>query len=140
MVELLVGAAPISSGFLRGLLPIESDSFNSKWNGAELFGVLPPMEPPVTENPLGSVQPGDVVLFHWDATHRGVPKRLRAAGIGAYTELGFYYGGLIRAYGPAGPATGMLVGRVVEGLDALARVALIMRREGFDRLRIAPRS
>lgn len=138
-VELFLDKAPSSSRFLTSLLPIEADIFNSKWNGAELFTVLPPMNPSVVENQSESVRRGDVVMFHWPTGHRGMPNRPRAGAIGAHTELGFYYGELIRAYSPAGPATGTLVGQIVQGLDDLAEVAQTMRRAGFGRLKIVPR-
>lgn len=138
-IELLTESAPISSSLLLGLLPMRNDTFHSKWNGAEVFLVLPPMKPATAENLVGSVQTGDVVLFHRDATYRGAPKKLRASGLGSHTELGFFYGKLIRAYGPGGPVTGTRVGRIVEGLQTLEKAAQTMRREGFSSMTISLR-
>ena len=140
VVRLLTSEAPASCRHLSDLLPIETGVYNSKWNGAELFVVLPPMQTQTTESPLGAPLTGDVALFQWGPTHRAAPKSLRAEGLGAYSELGFYYGSLIRAYSPEGPATGTRVGRIVEGLESLADIAGAMRRDGFGPIRLSARS
>ena len=130
-VELLTSLAPKSCHFLLNHLPIKTETFNSKWNGAELFVVLPPMEILPNENTLDTPQVGDVVFFHRSATYRAAPKTLRAENLGAYVELGFYYDSLIRSYGPDGPSKGTRLGRIVEGLENLAETTSTMRRQGF---------
>ena len=135
-VELLTDEAPVASRILAEMLPIDGDSFNTKWNGAELFVVLPPMEQVAEENLTSSVETGDVFLFHRDGTYRAAPKKLRSGGSGAYTELAFFYGTLIRSYGPDGPVTGTRVGRIIEGLQDLELAAQTMRREGFRPMRV----
>jgi hypothetical protein len=139
-VELLKEEAPVASRILAEMLPINSDSFHTKWNGAELFLVLPRMEQVIEENLKGSVETGDVFLFHRDGTYRAAPKNLRSSGLGAYTELAFFYGTLIRSYGPDGPVTGTRVGRIIEGLEDLELAARTMRRDGFGPMRVKLRS
>ncbi len=139
-VELLTSLAPKSCHFLLNHLPIKTETFNSKWNGAELFVVLPPMEILPNENTLDTPQVGDVVFFHRSPTYRAAPKTLRAENLGAYVELGFYYDSLIRSYGPDGPSKGTRLGRIVEGLENLAETTSTMRRQGFLPLSIKLRS
>jgi hypothetical protein len=131
VAELLAADAPATCQAFWDRLPIETDSYHTKWNGGELFAVLPPFPARTAESLTSDVQTGDVVLFHLAASYRAAPAHLRAAGLGDYAELGFFYGPLVRAYGPAGPVLGTRIGRIVEGLASLAEVARTMRRTGF---------
>ena len=139
-VELLTSLAPESCRFLLNHLPIKAETFNSKWNGAELFVVLPPMDILPNENPLDTPKVGDVVFFHRSSTYRAAPKTLRSENLGDYVELGFYYDSLIRAYGPDGHNSGTRLGRIVEGLEHLAETTSTMRRKGILPLSIKLRS
>jgi uncharacterized protein DUF3830 len=139
VIELLTAEAPATSQALWERLPIETDSYHSKWNGHEMFVVLPSFPGLTAENLAGDIQPGDVVLFHFDATYRAAPRHLRAAGLGDYAELGFYYGSLARACGPVGQITGTRLGRIVEGLEPLREAVQAMRRTGFEAMTIRRR-
>lgn len=140
IVELLTAEAPATSQALWERLPIETDCYHTKWNGHEVFVILPPFPGLTGENLTGDIQPGDVVLFHCDATYRAAPRHLRAAGLGDYAELGFYYGALARAYGPVGQITGTRLGRIVDGLELLREAVQAMRRTGFEAITIRPRA
>lgn len=131
-VELFTADAPVTCQAIRERLPIETDSYHTKWNGAELFVILPAFIGLPAENPSENVRIGDVVVFQFDATYRGAPLQARRAGLGDYAELGFFYGQFVRCYGPAGPVPGTRVGRIVQGLEKLADAARAMRRTGFE--------
>jgi hypothetical protein len=131
-VELLTAEAPAICQALWERLPIEAESYHTKWNGAELYVVLPPYSQFPADGLTGDVRLGDVVVFQFDASYRGAPADARRRGLGDYAELGFFYGPLVRAYGPAGPVQGIRVGRIVRGLEALADAARGMRRTGFE--------
>jgi len=131
-VELFTAEAPTMCQAIRERLPIEADSYHTKWNGAELFVILPPFVGLPAENPSRNVQVGDVVVFQFDATYRGAPVQARRGGLGDYSELGFFYGQFVRSYGPAGPVLGTRIGRIVQGIETLADAARDMRRTGFE--------
>jgi hypothetical protein len=133
-------AAPAACAALVARLPLVADAYHTKWNGHELFAVLEPLADAPPENLTGSPRPGDVLLFHRDATYRAAPRGLRAGGLGAYAELGLYYGPLARAFGPDGAGVGIRLGRIVAGLEPLAEAARAMRRHGFHPLRLQRRA
>ena len=131
-IELFTAEAPLTCKAIQERLPIVTDSYHSKWNGAELYLVLPPFGELPAENRTGDVQIGDVVLYRFDKTYRGAPVKARRDGLGDYSELGFFYGQLIRSYGPAGPVQGTRLGRIVRGIEMLADAARDMRKTGFE--------
>jgi Protein of unknown function (DUF3830) len=134
VVELASEEAPSSVAALLERLPLDSDTYHTKWCGREFFVVLPPFDAPASERPTAEVRIGDVVVVHRDATDRTAPWRLRAAGLGAYVELAFFYGDGCRLFGPTGTVPGTRVGRIVGDLTALSRAVGEMRTSGFERL------
>ncbi len=140
VVELLTAEAPASSQALWARLPIETDSYHTKWHGHEIFAVLDPFPGLAAENAVRDIQPGDVMLFHFDATYRAAPRHLRAAGLGDYAEFGLFYGPLARAYDPTGAIAGTRLGRIVDGLGPLREAVQAMRRTGFERMTIRRRA
>ena len=133
VVELASDEAPASVAALLERLPIDNDTYHTKWGGRELFVVLPPFAATAPERPTAEVRVGDVVVVHRDATDRTAPWRLRAAGLGAYVELGFFYGDG-RLFGPTGAVQGTRVGRIIGDLTALSGAVAEMRQSGFERL------
>jgi hypothetical protein len=134
VVELASDEAPASVAALLERLPIDNDTYHTKWGGREFFVVLPPFDAPALERPTAEVRVGDVVVVHRDATDRTAPWRLRAAGLGAYVELGFFYGDGCRLFGPTGTVRGTRVGQIVGDVTALSGAVGDMRRSGFERL------
>ena len=134
VVELAPDEAPASVAALLERLPLESDTYHTKWGGRAFFVVLPPFADGAPERPTTEVRAGDVVLVHRDPTDRSAPWRLRADGLGAYVELGFFYGEGGRLFGPTGAVPGTRVGRIVGDLTPLAAAVAEMRRSGFERL------
>ncbi|HEY3083108.1 MAG TPA: DUF3830 family protein [Chloroflexota bacterium] len=134
VVELASEEAPSSVAALLERLPVDGDTYHTKWCGREFCVVLPPFDAPASERPTAEVRIGDVVVVHRDATDRTAPWRLRAAGLGAYVELGFFYGDGCRLFGPTGTVPGTRVGRIVGDLTALSRAVGEMRKSGFERL------
>jgi len=131
VVELLAVAAPLTCQTLLGRLPINTDTYHTKWNVGEIFTILPPFPTQPPESLTSEVQPGNVVVFHYAGSYRAATAHLRAAELGDYTELGFFYRPMVRADGPAGPVQGTRIGRIVDGLAALAEAARTMRQTGF---------
>lgn len=138
-VELRADEAPAACAALWDRLPMETDTYHSKWGGQQVFLVLPPFRGLRSESPTAACARGDVLLYHRDATDRTAPRHLRAAGLADYTELAICYGLNVRAFGPAGAAPVTRIGRVIAGLDALAATVREMRRAGFEPMSIRRR-
>lgn len=138
IIELQLIEAPATCQAVLSCLPIETDSYHTKWNGNEVFVILSQLREPTPENLTQLVGAGDVVLYYHPPGDRAAPVGPGEVIRSGYAELGFFYGSPARSFSPAGPLMGTRVGRVVEGLDQLARAAREMRRSGFEPMRIRP--
>lgn len=126
--------APKTAKWLRGMLPIEEQAIHSMENGREVYVVLETPERIPEENQTIYQTVGDLFLYYKPAifVKPEWPRHVRD-----FLVIGFIYERDSAVRGMDGPLATNLVGRITEGIDALAHEAPRMRREGFGKLRIS---
>ncbi len=127
--------APKTTTWLKALLPIERQAVHSMENGREVFAVLDAPEPIEEENQTIYQTVGDLFVYYKPAIFVTPewPRHVRDVLV-----IGFIYERDSAIRGMSGPLATNLVGRITEGIDALAHEAPRMRREGFGKIRISP--
>jgi hypothetical protein len=132
--ELDETGAPQTTRWLKRTLPREGQAIHSMENGREVYIVLDDAERVVDENQTIYQTVGDVLVYYKPAifVRPEWPRHIRD-----FLVIGFVYERDTAIRGMSGPLATNLVGRITEGLDALAHEAPRMRREGFGRMRIS---
>jgi hypothetical protein len=103
-------------------------------NGREVYIVLDDSERVADENQTIYQTVGDLFVYYKPAifVQPEWPRDVRD-----YLVIGFVYERDSAIRGMSGPLATNLVGRITEGLDALAHEAPRMRREGFGKMKIS---
>lgn len=126
--------APETTKWLTGLLPIERQAVHSMENGREVFVVLDAPDRVPEENQTIYQTVGDLFVYYKPAifVEPEWPRHVRDLLV-----IGFIYERDSAVRGVDGALATNLVGRITEGIDALAREAPRMRREGFGTMRLS---
>jgi hypothetical protein len=126
--------APKTTKWLKETLPIERQAMHSMENGREVFAVLDASHALEDENQTIYQTVGDVFVYYKPAIFVTPewPRHIRDVLV-----VGFIYERDSAVRGMTGPLATNLVGKITEGIEALAREAPRMRREGFGTLRIS---
>ena len=125
--------APKAAKWLKELLPIERQAVHSMENGREVYVVLDDPHPIEEENQTIYQTVGDLIVYYKPAIFVTPewPRHIRD-----FLVIGFIYERDSAIRGMTGPLATNLVGKITEGIDALAHEAPRMRREGFGKMRI----
>jgi hypothetical protein len=128
------GEAPKTTSWLKAVLPIERRAIHSMENGREVFIPLEAPQPVEEENQTIYQTVGDLFVYYKPAIFVAPewPRHVRDILV-----IGFIYERDSAVRGMSGPLAANLVGKITEGIDALAHEAPRMRREGFGTMRIS---
>lgn len=134
IAELEERDAPQTTRWLKGILPIERQAIHSMENGREVYAVLDDSQRVADENQTIFQTVGDVFVYYKPAifVEPEWPRDVRD-----FLVIGFVYERDSAIRGMSGPLATNLVGRITEGLDALAHEAPRMRREGMGKMKIS---
>jgi len=134
VAELEERDAPHTTRWLKGILPIERQAMHSMENGREVYAVLDDSQRVADENQTIYQTVGDLVVYYKPAifVEPEWPRDVRD-----FLVIGFVYERDSAIRGMSGPLATNLVGRITEGLDALAHEAPRMRREGMGKIKIS---
>jgi hypothetical protein len=126
--------APKTTSWLKTILPVERQAVHSMENGREVYVTLdeqPVVEP---ENQTIYQTVGDLFIYYKPAifVEPEWPRHVRD-----FLVIGFVYERDSAIRGMSGPLATNLVGRITEGIDALAEEAPRMRREGFGTMTLS---
>jgi hypothetical protein len=126
--------APKTTTWLKGILPFEQPAVHSMENGREVYVVLDDAHDVEEENQTIYQTVGDLFVYYKPAifVQPEWPRHIRD-----FLVIGFIYERDSAVRGISGPLATNLVGRITEGIDALAHEAPRMRREGFGQMRIS---
>lgn len=126
--------APQTTRWLKTILPIEKQAVHSMENGREVYVVLDDSQRVPEENQTIYQTVGDLVVYYKPAifVQPEWPRDVRD-----FLVIGFVYERDSAIRGMSGPLATNLVGRITEGLDALAHEAPRMRREGMGKMKIS---
>ena len=126
--------APKTTKWLKEMLPIERQAIHSMENGREVYVVLDASDRVPEENQTIYQTVGDLFVYYKPAIFVTPewPRHLRDLLV-----IGFIYERDSAVRGIDGPLATNLVGRITEGIDALAHEAPRMRREGMGKMRIS---
>jgi hypothetical protein len=126
--------APKTTSWLKGILPFERPAVHSMENGREVYVVLDDAQNVEEENQTIYQTVGDLFVYYKPAifVQPEWPRHIRDLLV-----IGFIYERDSAVRGISGPLATNLVGRITEGIDALAHEAPRMRREGFGQMRIS---
>jgi hypothetical protein len=126
--------APKATEWLKEMLPIERQAMHSMENGREVYVVLDGPHRIEEENQTIYQTVGDLIVYYKPAifVKPEWPRHIRD-----FLVIGFIYERDSAIRGMSGPLATNLVGKITEGIDALAREAPRMRREGFGKMRIS---
>jgi hypothetical protein len=126
--------APKTTAWLKGMLPVERNAVHSMENGREVYVVLDDVTAVEAENQTIYQTVGDLFVYYKPAifVEPEWPRHIRD-----FLVIGFIYERDSAIRGMSGPLATNLVGRITDGIDALAHEAPRMRREGFGTLRIS---
>ena len=126
--------APKSTKWLTEMLPIEQQAIHSMENGREVYVVLDAAPHIEEENQTIYQTVGDLIVYYKPAIFVKAqwPRHIRD-----FLVIGFIYERDSAVRGMSGPLATNLVGKITDGIDALAREAPRMRREGFGKMRIS---
>jgi hypothetical protein len=126
--------APKATKWLKELLPIERQAVHSMENGREVYLVLDDPHPIEEENQTIYQTVGDLIVYYKPTIFVTPewPRHTRDVLV-----IGFIYERDSAVRGLSGPLATNLVGKITKGIDALAREAPRMRREGFGKMRIS---
>ena len=114
---LLDEQAPIICNNIWNALPLEGPVTNTKWSGDMLRLWVQIPEPPERENMSQLQNPGDIIFLH------------------KWNGLRFVYG-QARMGGPSGAHPTPLVGRMLDGVAALAALGRRVEWEGARTVRV----
>ena len=125
--------APKTAKWLKAVLPIEQQAVHSMENGREVYVVLDAPQRVDEENQTMYQTVGDLIVYYKPAIFVTPewPRHIRD-----FLVVGFIYERDSGVRGISAPLATNLVGRITEGIDALAREAPRMRREGFGKMRL----
>lgn len=126
--------APKTTQWLKEMLPIEQQAIHSMENGREVYVVLDATDRVPEENQTIYQTVGDLFVYYKPAIFVTPewPRHVRDLLV-----IGFIYERDSAVRGIDGPLATNLVGRITEGIDALAHEAPRMRREGMGKMRIS---
>ena len=126
--------APKATKWLKEMLPIERQAMHSMENGREVYIVLDGSDRIEEENQTIYQTVGDLIVYYKPAifVKPEWPRHIRD-----FLVIGFIYERDSAIRGMSGPLATNLVGKITEGIDALAREAPRMRREGFGKMRVS---
>jgi len=126
--------APKTTKWLKEMLPIERQAMHSMESGREVYVVLDTSHGIEEENQTIYQTVGDLIVYYKPAifVKPKWPRHIRD-----FLVIGFIYERDSAIRGMSGPLATNLVGKITEGIDALAREAPRMRREGFGKMRIS---
>ncbi|MBC7268075.1 MAG: DUF3830 family protein [Streptomyces sp.] len=134
--ELLDDRAPRTCAAVWDALPLSGDVYHAKYARNEIYALFPPFAPtePPLENPTVTPIPGDLCYF----TFAGAELGTRAYGYdrevtptATLVDLAlFYERNNLLLNGDVGWVPGIVWGRVVEGLDAMAEACNDLWRSG----------
>ena len=126
--------APKATKWLKEMLPIERQAMHSMENGREVYVVLDAPDRIEEENQTIYQTVGDLIVYYKPAifVKPEWPRHIRD-----FLVIGFIYERDSAIRGMSGPLATNLVGKITERIDALAREAPRMRREGFGKMRIS---
>ena len=133
VVQLDEKDAPKTTKWLKEMLPIERQAMHSMESGREVYVMLDTSHRIEEENQTIYQTVGDLIVYYKPAIFVTPqwPRHVRD-----FLVIGFIYERDSAIRGMSGPLATNLVGRITEGIDALAREAPRMRREGFAKMRI----
>ncbi len=134
IAELEERDAPQTTRWLKGILPIDRQAMHSMENGREVYAVLDDSQRVADENQTIYQTVGDLFVYYKPAifVEPEWPRDVRD-----FLVIGFVYERDSAIRGMSGPLATNLVGRITEGLDALAHEAPRMRREGMGKIKIS---
>ena len=134
IAELEERDAPQTTRWLKGILPIDRQAMHSMENGREVYAVLNDSQRVADENQTIYQTVGDLFVYYKPAifVEPEWPRDVRD-----FLVIGFVYERDSAIRGMSGPLATNLVGRITEGLDALAHEAPRMRREGMGKIKIS---
>ena len=134
VAELDEAGAPKTTSWLKTVLPVEKQAVHSMENGREVYAVLDDPLQVTEENQTIYQCVGDLFVYYKPAIFvRPVwPRHVRSLLV-----VGFIYERDSAIRGMNGPLATNLVGKITEGIDALADEAPRMRREGFGKIGIS---
>ena len=131
--ELDEKGAPNTTSWLKRALPIAGQAVHSMENGREVYVVLDDPTQIKDENQTIYQTVGDLFVYYKPAifVRPEWPRHVRDVPV-----IGFIYERDSAIRGMSGPLATNLVGRITEGLDALAHEAPRMRREGMGTMSV----
>lgn len=134
VAELEERDAPETTRWLKRMLPFERQAVHSMENGREVYVVLDDSERVPDENQTIYQTVGDLFVYYKPAifVQPEWPRNVRD-----YLVIGFVYERDSAVRGISGPLATNLLGRITEGLDALAHEAPRMRREGMGKMKFS---
>ncbi len=123
--------APKATKWLKETLPIDGQAMHSMENGREVYVVLDTPHQITEENQTIYQTVGDLIVYYKPAifVQPQWPRHIRD-----FLVIGFIYERDSAIRGMSGPLATNLVGKITEGIVALAHEAPRMRREGFGKL------
>jgi len=132
--ELDEESAPQTTRWLKGILPIQRQAVHSMESGREVFMVIEEPHDVVEENQTIYQTVGDLIVYYKPAIYvrPAWPRNIRDLLV-----IGFVYERDSAIRGMSGPLATNLVGKITQGLDALAHEAPRMRREGFGKMSLS---
>jgi len=134
LAELDVEGAPKTTSWLKTVLPVEAQAIHSMENGREVYALIDDPQQVPEENQTIYQCVGDLVVYYKPAifVKPTWPRHVRS-----FLVVGFIYERQSAIRGMSGPLATNLVGKITEGIDALAHEAPRMRREGFGEIGIS---
>jgi hypothetical protein len=134
IAELEESDAPKTASWLMSKLPIERQAVHSMENGREVYMRLDDQHELEPENQTIYQTVGDLFVYYKPAifVEPEWPRHIRD-----FLVIAFVYERDTAIRGISGPLATNLVGRITEGLDALAEEAPRMRREGFGTMTLS---
>jgi hypothetical protein len=129
--ELDEAHAPTTTAWLKTILPLERQAVHSMENGREVYAVLDDEHDLEPENQTIYAAVSDLYVYYKPAifVEPKWPRHVRD-----YLVVGFIYERDSAVRGINGPLAVNCVGRITDGLEALAHEAPRMRREGMGKI------
>lgn len=132
--ELEEADAPKTTRWLKTVLPVERQAVHSMENGREVYIALDSQPEIGPENQTIYQTVGDLFVYYKPAifVEPEWPRHTRD-----FLVIGFVYERDTAIRGISGPLATNLVGRITDGMDALAEEAPRMRREGMGTMQLS---
>lgn len=127
--------APVTTRWLKDLLPIEDRAIHSMENGREVYLAIGGTHKVPDENQTIYQTVGDLLVYYKPAIF---VEPEWPASIRDFLVVSFIYERDSAVRGISTALATNVVGTITDGLDALAHEAPRMRREGMGRLSIEP--